>query len=228
MNFSRASWFLLALSALCALTYGTFARDWVLHDAPLWARVALKTSGVALLAALAFHADGARLLVLALVFGALGDALLALESNVMFLLGAAAFVIGHVLYTVLFVRNGIGLRESLKAPRRLAMFAPLFVAAIVCMVWLWPRDSAAAPGTLIYTLALTGMTAASFTLPWRAALAMLGAVLFFVSDVILTWQMNHTAPDPLLARLINDASWFTYYFGQAGLCLGALRIAPRA
>ncbi|MES1200337.1 MAG: lysoplasmalogenase family protein [Pseudomonadota bacterium] len=226
VQLSRSGWMLLGLSVLGAFTYGAFARDWALHEAHLWARAALKTSGVALLVVVALSQRASALLVSALALGALGDALLALDGQAAFLLGALAFLLGHLLYTTLFLRAGGGF-AAISAPARLATMASVVLAAVACAALLWPHDVAGVATSAIYTLALTAMVLSTLTLPWARWLVMAGAVLFFVSDILLTWQTNKPPRDPALLRLMSDASWFTYYFAQAGLCLGALTLKAR-
>ena len=57
--------------------------------------------------------------------------------------------------------------------------------------------------------------------PW---LAMAGAVLFFISDGFVAWNMFHHDPDPTLAFWRSFAGWMIYWAGQAGLCFGALAL----
>lgn len=225
-------WLLLGLSILGAVTYGAFAREWALHAAPDWARAALKTSSVAALVIVALSQRSSALLVGALALGAAGDALLALNGQIAFLLGALAFLIGHLLYVTLFLGAGFlgaGLDlAAIAAPLRVAMMAGVALAATVCAAMLWPRDTVGLATSAIYTLALTAMVLSTLTLPWARWPAMAGGVLFFVSDVLLTWQTSRPPHDAALLRVLSDASWFTYYFGQLGLCLGALSLRARA
>ena len=80
----------------------------------------------------------------------------------------------------------------------------------------------------VYTGVLTIMTMSSFTLPWSRWLAMKGAVLFFISDGFVAWNMFHHDPDPTLAFWRSFAGWMIYWAGQAAICYGALGLHKQA
>jgi len=210
---------LFAVSALLALAYGAFGASFYEGDPPYVAGAVFKTSGVAMLGLIALLARS-RLLAAALCFGALGDALLAWRAET-FLHGAFAFLIGHLFYIALFVRAGLGLGAFRRPPRSLAALA-LVVAAVVMTSMLTPRDNAMFVPLAVYTGVLTLMAALSFTLPAARWLAMLGAVLFFISDGFVAANMFHPADDPALGYWRSFAGWMIYWGGQAGLCFGAL------
>ncbi|HVZ99457.1 MAG TPA: lysoplasmalogenase family protein, partial [Caulobacterales bacterium] len=144
-----------------------------------------------------------------------------------FIAGALAFLIGHAIYATFFVRAGLGL-AALKQAGRLLLTLALLASAAFSAALLVRHDTMSLVSSAIYTIALTVMVLSSFTLPWTRWLVMLGAVLFFLSDILLTWHANKPPSDPLLLRILSDTSWFTYYFGQLGLCLGALTLRTRA
>jgi hypothetical protein len=66
------------------------------------------------------------------------------------------------------------------------------------------------------------MALCSFTLPASRWLVMAGAVLFFISDGFVAWNMFHHDPDPTLAFWRSFAGWMIYWAGQAAICWGAL------
>jgi uncharacterized membrane protein YhhN len=162
-----------------------------------------------------------RLLAAGLLFGALGDALLA-WSSVTFLYGALAFLIGHLFYIALFARAGLG-PAALREPARLLAMAGLAVAAVVSTSLLVPRDSAMFTPLSVYTGVLTLMAMSSFTLPWRRWLAMAGAVLFFVSDGFVAANLFHPQTGAA-AYWMNFSGWMIYWAGQAAICFGVLRL----
>ena len=211
---------LLALSALLAVAYGA-AGSGLYAGAPPFVLTALfKASSIVALAIIALRAGGSRLLAAALLFGALGDALLAWSDDT-FLAGAASFLIGHLFYIALFLSSGLGLRTLMQPARLLAALA-LVAAAIVMTLWLVPTTHALFAPLSIYTGVLTCMALASFTLPAARWLAMAGAVLFFASDGFVAATMFHPLEDPDLAYWRSFAGWMVYWAGQAGLCIGAL------
>jgi uncharacterized membrane protein YhhN len=219
MNISRRYTILAALSAALASTYGCFSPGMLEFWDNSVAPAALKASGIVVLGLIALLTRS-RLLAAGLLFGALGDALLAWSPDT-FLYGALAFLIGHLFYIALFLRAGIGL-AALKQPPRLLVALALIAAAIGMTSLLVPRDSAMFAPLSIYTGVLTLMAITSITLPAARWLAMIGAVLFFISDGFVAAGMFHPIADPTLAFWRSFAGWMIYWAGQAAICFGAL------
>jgi uncharacterized membrane protein YhhN len=210
----------LILSALVALAYGLLGPGLYAQDAPplFWLAV-FKATPVFLLTFVAvIHRS--RLLAYALLFGCVGDSFLVWPDK--FMEGALAFLVGHVFYITLFLRGGIGIGAALKQWPRLLGAIALIAAAIVMTALLVPRDNAMFIPLSIYTGVLTLMALTSFTLPATRWLAMAGALLFFISDGFVAWNMFHHDPDPTLAYWRSFAGWMIYWAGQAALCYGAL------
>jgi uncharacterized membrane protein YhhN len=210
----------LALSAILAIAYGLAAAAWYGEStASPWLWAAFKASSIILLAAIAAAAD-ARLLTSALIFGAAGDIGLALGERA-FIGGAAAFMVGHLFYIALFVRAGQGVRAFTQPLRVIAMLS-IAAVAIVTTSRLVPPDSTMLVALSVYTAVLTAMTMSSITLPASRWLAILGAVLFFISDGFVAANMFHPAADPTLVFWRSFTGWMLYWAGQACLCFGAL------
>lgn len=161
-----------------------------------------------------------KLLAAGLLFGALGDVLLAWSPDT-FLYGAFAFLIGHLFYITLFLRAGLGVAALRQPPRLLGAIA-LIAAAVLMTLLLAPRGNAMFAPLSLYTGVLTCMALAAFTLPGARWLAMAGAVLFFVSDGFVAWNLFHPDPNPALAHWRSFTGWMIYWAGQAGICFGAL------
>lgn len=238
---------LLALSALLAIAYGAFGSS-LYEGAPPYVLPALfKASSIFILALIAWTAGAPagtsverdaskferasgmparapavrnKLLAAALLFGAVGDALLAWSPDT-FLYGAFAFLIGHLFYIALFLRAGLGLGALKQPPRALAALA-LIIAAVIMTSLLVPSDNAMFVPLSIYTGVLTLMAVISFTLPAARWVAMAGAVLFFISDGFVAANLFHPAADPTLAYWRSFVGWMIYWAGQAALCWGAL------
>ncbi len=217
---------LLALSAVLALAYGAFGSSLYEGAPPYVIGTLFKASGIIALGLIAFIARS-RLLAAGLLFGALGDALLAWSPET-FLYGAFAFLIGHLFYIALFLRAGIGVGAALKSPTRTIGAIALIIAALVMTSLLVPRDNAMFVPLSVYTGVLTLMALCSFTLPAARWLVMAGAVLFFISDGFVAWNMFHTDPDPTLAFWRSFAGWMVYWAGQAAICWGALGLHKAA
>jgi len=214
------NWALLALSAALAVAYGAYGSSLYEGAPPYVVGTLFKASSIVILGLVALLSRS-RLLAAGLLFGALGDALLAWSPDT-FLYGALAFLIGHLFYIALFVRSGIGVGAALKHLPRLLGALALVVAAFVMTALLVPRDNAMFAPLSIYTGVLTLMALSSFTLPATRWLAMAGAVLFFISDGFVAWNMFHHDPDPALAYWRSFAGWMIYWAGQAAICFGAL------
>lgn len=210
----------LALSAVLALAYGAFGSGFYEGAPPYVIGAAVKASGIILLGLIALLARS-LLLAAGLLFGALGDALLAWSPDT-FLHGAFAFLIGHLFYIALFLRAGIGVGAALKQPPRLLCAIALIAAAIVMTTLLVPRDNPLFTPLAIYTGVLTLMALCSFTLPATRWLAMAGAVLFVVSDGFVAANLFHAPSDAAAAFALSFTGWMIYWAGQAAICVGAL------
>ena len=211
---------LLILSAILAVAYGAYGSSLYTGEPPYIVGTTFKSSGIVILGLIALFSRS-RLLAAGLLFGALGDALLAWSPNT-FLYGAFAFLIGHIFYITLWLRSGDGIGSALKNPPRLLGALALVTACIVMTYLLVPRDNPMFAPLAVYTGVLTLMALCSFTLPATRWLAMAGAVLFFISDGFVAWNMFHHDPDPTLAYWRSFAGWMIYWAGQAAICFGAI------
>ena len=187
------------LSLVCSAIYtstfelGKFPGRWI-----------IKTASIALFA---YVVRRYPILALALLFGALGDALLDLSSQ-LFVAGLIAFLCGHIVYTICFTRTGV--EKHGRGPLiGLALFSAIYLA------WLWPSLGAMRLPVIFYVGAITVMAITSFRVGGWVAI---GAILFLLSDSLLAAN-RFKAPIPLRDYLI----WFTYYFGQMAIALGYLR-----
>lgn len=211
----------LGLSAILAIAYGHHSSAYApVGLAEVWYWPVLKASSIVILGLIALFARS-RLLATGLLFGALGDALLAWSPET-FLYGALAFLIGHLFYIALFLRAGLGVGAALKSPPRLIGAIVLIATAIGMTYLLAPSDNAMFVPISVYTGVLTLMALTSFTLPATRWLAMAGAVLFFISDGFVAWNMFHHDPNPAFAYWRSFAGWMIYWAGQAAICFGAL------
>jgi len=210
----------LALSALLATAYGAYGSSLYEGEPPYIVGTIFKASSIVILGLVALLARS-NLLAAGLLFGALGDALLAWSQET-FLYGAFAFLIGHLFYITLWLRAGIGVTAALKQPPRPIGAIALIAAAFVMTSLLVPRDNAMFVPLSVYTGVLTLMALCSFTLPATRWLVMAGAVLFFISDGFVAWNMFHHDPDPTLAYWRSFAGWMIYWAGQAAICFGAI------
>jgi len=176
------------------------------------------------LAVMALQSRAARrdagLLALGLTLSTAGDVLLDLDPN-LFVFGLGAFLLAHLAYVSLFVRNRA--RPFHPGVPRLAAVLLVLACAAALSVWIVPSVGGLAVPVVLYICALTAMVStailAGFEKPWVA----LGAVLFLISDSLLAID-KFKAPVPVRDVLV----WVTYYFGQCGIAFGFLAAKRRA
>ena len=147
------------------------------------------------------------LLTAVMTFGVLGDVLL----GVNFIVGAVAFLMGHAVAIVLYLRN-----RRRVIPRSQLALAVLLVPATVFIAFLLPADRADAPGVTFYSLGLSLMAATAWTSRFPRFKVGIGAVMFLVSDLLIFARMG-PLPDNLPVGL---AVWGLYYVGQLLICVG--------
>lgn len=204
---------LWAVSAGGALAYGL-----VFVEQPVSIlRTLVKTSAVAALSVLAYLDGGSPLLALALAFCALGDAFLAGDPKRWLPFGLAAFLVGHLLYTPLFLE-----REAPPAAWFWPVAAAVGVVAGLMLRALWASLGKLRIPVAIYVLAIVGMVVSSLLLPLRAWPVTVGALAFMASDAILSFDLFKSAKLFGSPRLTAWAIWFLYWGGQAGICWGML------
>ncbi|MEI6485174.1 MAG: lysoplasmalogenase family protein [Sphingomonadales bacterium] len=173
-------------------------------------RVALKGSGVALLAlaALQLPVPGARWLAAIMALGAMGDVLL----DIKFLAGAISFAAAHLVGISFYAQHRRAGADRLVPGLILAWGLIMPFALIPVGDDLWPA--------LIYALLLTLM-AASLWCSRFPRLAALGALAFIASDTLLVLRLGGGA---LLGGSADGALvWILYFGGQWLITLGVGR-----
>lgn len=166
--------------------------------------IAWKGFGVGLLAVWAArHADASEGVAIATVLaaGATGDVLLETQGLVV---GAVAFLIGHLLAIALYAR-GLWQRGWLVV---------LGCAAIISAIGYLLTG---AVGVAAYAAALGGMAGAA-SLGRFGRWPIVGAWLFVLSDVLLFARMNLLADSAVPGLLV----WPTYFGGQALIAWGVV------
>jgi alkenylglycerophosphocholine/alkenylglycerophosphoethanolamine hydrolase len=202
----------LFVSAAASAAY-LLTQPWQPFAGPL-----VKGCAVGALAALAWQSRGARrdagLLALGLALCTAGDVLLDLNPR-LFAFGLGAFLLAHLAYTRLFVRNRtFGIRLD---PPHLAVLLLILVYSVTLSVWIVPSVHDLAVPVVVYILALTTMVCAAILARFRQRWVAVGAILFLISDSLLAIHKFKT-PVPMRDYLV----WTTYYLGQCGIALGYL------
>ncbi|MGH9768512.1 MAG: lysoplasmalogenase [Blastocatellia bacterium] len=218
---------LLLLSIICSFFYLVTQ-----SFQPYPGSVLLKVLSVAPLAVIAFRAieePSAKprgvewlrdrdnvILAMALAFSSLGDALLDLDPERLFLRGLLAFLVAHLIYILLFVRNWD--RPLRPKGWQLALLAAVLIYSLLLSQWLAPSLGAVAGPVTLYVCVITVMAVsailAGFSKPWVYS----GVILFLISDSILAVN-KFKSPVPLRGYLV----WATYYLAQYGIAIGFLR-----
>jgi uncharacterized membrane protein YhhN len=184
---------------------------------PYPASFVVKGLSVGPLAVLAFLA-GSPMLGAALAVSTLGDVLLDLDPQRLFVFGLGSFLVAHLIYISVFIRNrrrpvALGAAQVLRV-------ALVLVYSVMVSAWLLPSLGPLIVPVAIYMCAITAMVVsailARFPNPWVAV----GAVLFLISDSLLAVNKFKT-PVPYRDVLV----WTTYYLGQCGIAAGFLAAA---
>lgn len=172
--------------------------------------VVIKAGGVVLLGVYALK-QGRLWLGLGLLAGSAGDAFLALQPTQQ-ALGILAFAIGHLIYIGLFA-DQLRRKGNRGLPGYLAT-GVIIVFGAVMLVALQPHFGDLRIAASIYNGIILVMVA--LALIGRAPkLAVIGALLFLVSDAVLAWRM--------FAGMLDWAGpvvWVCYFGGQACIALG--------
>ncbi len=200
---------LLILALIAGIIY--LPADRVLpHTA---AMIAWKGSGVALLAlwaaSKARNVDGWWIAAV-LALGATGDVLI---EAIGLSAGAVAFLAGHVLATVLYLRHRRAEPWAKAAPMALGRLIVIPVLAFV-----FPTDRSLAPVIALYATGLGAMAASAWMSDFPRNRVSLGALLFAVSDLLIFARLGPLAGSWLPGLLI----WPLYFGGQVLIAVGVV------
>jgi uncharacterized membrane protein YhhN len=218
MEFNTIFWALAALGAGAAIGYGLI----FVGRPPSLIGAAVKTA-FALALALAFAGIGADpLLVTALAASALGDLLLGFDKKPLVPLGILAFLIAQLAYAALFLAFML---QSPDDPPFWPRYLAMVLAALTTLgflIWMAPKLGWMALGVFPYSLAITAMACLAFWLPWAGWPAMLGALSFLVSDLVLAVELFRLPPDAPARRTTGPLVWWSYAAAQALIVTGAV------
>ncbi len=209
---------LVSAAGCLALVYAEYSGNDALRTASkLVASGAFVSLGVALVRAIP---DGtsltyAKVILVGLVFGAIGDIALLGRSSRAFLGGLVAFLIGHLAYVAaagVLVSPGAWLGGD----GALALAAIPVLGGGIALRWLWPKLGSMRVPVIVYVLAIVTMVVAALAV-WRShalpnpqrSWLLIGAVLFFISDIAV-------ARDKFVAKGFANRVWGlpAYFAGQ--------------
>jgi uncharacterized membrane protein YhhN len=195
----------LALGVVVGLSY-VFAENADLYGAQL---IAWKGGAVwlfAMYAAMRAQNTDGWLITAVMGLGSLGDVLVEQDQT----LGGAAFVVGHSLATVLYLRN-LRSRRTV-SQKALAIF---LVPTLLFLCWFLTEDGLA----MFYTLFLGMMAASAWISRFPRYRTGIGAMMFVASDMLIF------ASDGVLAEAnwVDPLIWLLYLGGQFLIVVGVTR-----
>lgn len=174
-----------------------------------------KGAGVGLLAV--FAALQARsldgwLLAAVMLFGMLGDVLLETSG---FIVGGAAFFVGHLIAVTLYLRN--------RRPRLIGaewVIAAALAVLVPLAAYVLPVARPTAGPVAVYAAGLGLMAATAWLSRFPRALVAAGAVMFVISDLLIFLRAGRPA---VSIPPVSIAVWSLYFAGQTLIALGVSR-----
>lgn len=216
MEFGPGFWALCALSVAAALGYGLF----FLNRPPSLPRAALKAVFMGALAAAFAAAEARGILVLAFAAAALGDFLLAFDKKWTLALGLVSFLAMQLLYLIICFALWMFAPDNSPLWPRYAAMAAIVLTTVGFLIWLAPKLGWLALGVVPYSFCIAAMAVTAWWLPWAGWPAMLGALLFVVSDSVLSAELFRLAPDAPARRITTPVVWWTYALAQVLIAWG--------
>ena len=151
-----------------------------------------------------------------------GDAVLAGDPKRWLPAGLFTFLLGHILLIFLFQETRDPSLEM--TPLQLTGAVGLGAASVAMLAWLWRALGPMRAAVTLYVIVIAVMVGSSFLLPGFYWPAMVGAVLFMISDAILATGLFRELALFGSERLSRWAVWFLYYGGQAMIAWAFLRL----
>lgn len=138
----------------------------------------------------------------------------------------AALIAVGILLPVYVIATMLALNSDPEGGPSLTAFAPLMGFAFATLAFAaWRRKLGVVPlVAMIYAGAITTMAIAAMWLPWIGWPAMLGAVSFLVSDLVLAAELFRLPTDAHARRLTAPVVWWTYVAAQALIVAGVISI----
>jgi uncharacterized membrane protein YhhN len=220
MNFGPLFWALAGLGVAAAAAYGLF----FLNRPHSLLRASVKTLFMGALTS-AFVVAGAPFpLLVALAASALGDFFLANDRKWLLPFGILSFLIAQLAYLIIFFGLWIFSGDNSPLwPRYVAMGA-IIATTIGFLIWMAPELKWMALGVLPYSIAIAAMAVQAMWLPWPGWPAMLGALLFLTSDLVLATELFRLPADAPVRRITAPVVWWTYAAAQVLIVTGILAV----
>jgi uncharacterized membrane protein YhhN len=152
-----------------------------------------------------------RWLMLALVFSAVGDALLAIPWwSGSFTFGLAAFLLAHLCFLGALVPLA-----KVSGRSRLIGVAAMCVACVALLAWFWPHLGSDKAAVTVYIVALGAMVCAALLARLPTIWTAVGAVFFAVSDAMIGISRFVLGNEALAVPI-----WWTYAGAQILITAG--------
>jgi uncharacterized membrane protein YhhN len=207
------------------LAYGVFLTIVALRSPPgmeltgVWGAQPLFKASMALLLVLAAAAHSVvrerRWLMLALLFSALGDMLLAVPWwPPSFVFGLGAFLLAHLCFLGALVPLA---RHSERSRTRWVAVAVMWAVCVALLAWFWPqlgRDGMTIPVT-VYMVVLVAMVSAALLARFPTLWTAVGAVCFAWSDSMIGISRFVLGSEALAVPI-----WWTYAAAQVLITAG--------
>lgn len=187
------------------------------YKGPSIAKSSLKTASTAGLVLIAVLQFAPWPLTLGLLCCSLGDYFLSRDGERQFLAGVGAFALGHVFFIVLFLSFGFGVTVGTYG------IVLILIAACAAFI-LWPRTGDLRWPVMSYVVIITSMGIVAFNLTGALGLPVIvtGAVLFVISDFVLSLEMFVLKKDSTALRVTPFIVWMTYWLALALILTGTL------
>ena len=209
----------LLLSIFCGVSYllapflvaQQIHSDWIIN-------VIIKGLAVSPLAIIAFrllpNREG-KLLGSALIFSSVGDIFLALRNGDYFAFGLLSFLVAHLFFITLWLRNWSKPMQTNTAQKLLLTVLIAFL--VVMLWWLLPVPNDLSIPVTIYMCVLTIMVITAALANFKTAWIISGASLFMLSDSLIALSTFKNVVGGTLAGFLI---WSTYYLAEYFIALG--------
>ena len=163
--------------------------------------------------------------MLAFALAAAGDFFLAFDKKWTLGLGILSFLLMQVLYLLVFFALWMFAPDNSPLWPRYATMALVLLTTVAFLIWLAPKLGWMALGVVPYALMIAAMACMAMWLPWAGWPAMLGAMLFVISDSVLSAELFRLSPDSSARRITAPVVWWTYAAAQLLIAYGVIAAA---
>ena len=167
---------------------------------------------LAVIAAVNIPGVKGKFVVSALLFSAVGDLLLAFSGKGLFVFGLAAFALAHVMYIIAFFK------EPVFKSLQILLVGGFLSYGMAIGYFIVPNIQSMQIPVSIYIVLIIMMGISTVTGKHNHALVIVGAVLFIISDSVISVNM-------FVTKISNSSFWImiTYYPAQFLIIKGALK-----